>query len=309
MAGKAFTWRATGPLMLLAASALPGCAAVAIPIVAGGAMVARTADSAAKPERTATSEPAAPAPVAVAAARPQPVAPQRPAPLAQAASPPSPANPNLAARAPLASMQITNFDPAFALFAERALTIAAAHKEALAQDEAAVALSAMLADPVELDGRRAQCLANQPAAVLIDLDPAGGKFAPPSVVTPLVEHAAALARLREGGILIGWVTQNSVTQTGAIRSALEQSGLDPRGRDVLLLIAGDNDRKQSLRESFARSACIIAIAGDDRTDFDERFRYLRNPAAGAGLDRLIGDAWHLVRPLFPSTSTTGTPTL
>lgn len=300
MAVQAFTRRAAAPFLLLAASALPGCVAVAIPIVAGGAMVARTADAGTKSESTATSEPAAPAPAPVAAAA------AAPPPMAVAPPPALSANP--ATRVPLASLQLTTFDPAFALFAGRALSMVAAHEEARATDDKeATTTSALLADPVALDGERAPCLADQPTAVLIDLDPAGGAFVPPPLATPLPEHAAALASLRDGGIIIGWVSQNPATQTGPIRTALEQSGLDPRGQDVLLLIAQEDGRKQSLRENFARSACIIAIAGDDRTDFDERFRYLRNPAAGAGLDRLIGDAWHLVRPIFPSNPSTGTP--
>lgn len=283
-------WRIV--LVLAAMSTLSACALALVPVVASGVMVGASSDKDSKPTMASAE---APPPVSA-----QPAA----SPLA-APAPGLPAP--LPMGVPLASIQLTSFDPAFALFAQRALTIAATHNIALAQDETAVAASALLADPVALDGKRAPCLADHPAAVLIDLDPADGTFVPPSRTTQLEEHAAALARLRESGILIGWVTQSSITQTGPVRSALEQSGLDPRGQDVLLLIASEGDRKQSLRENFARSACIIAIAGDDRTDFDERFRYLRNPVAGARLDSLIGDVWHLVRPLFPATSTTGTP--
>ncbi|NJK31325.1 MAG: hypothetical protein HC927_02305 [Deltaproteobacteria bacterium] len=51
-------------------------------------------------------------------------------------------------------------------------------------------------------------------------------------------------------------------------------------------------------ENLAATACIIAIAGDERADFDERYRYLRNPRAGAQLDLLIDDGWFLIEPIF-----------
>lgn len=294
MAEKAPARLAAAPLMLLAASALSGCAAVAIPIVAGGAVMVKSVEPAEKPQSSQEVKAA-----------------QKAAPSAPAAAPPPAESTAPAGRVPLASLQLTSFDPAFAQFAERALNMMAAHEgneAADKEDKEAARPSALLADPVALDGERARCLADQPTSVLIDLDPAEGAFAPPARPAPLPEHGAVLASLREAGIIVGWISQNSVIETGAVRRALEQSGLDPSGGDVLLLIAGEDERKQSLRENFARSACIIAIAGDERADFDERFRYLRNPAAGAGLDRLIGDAWHLIRPLFPSTSSTGTPT-
>ena len=294
MAEKAPARLVVASLMLLAASALSGCTAAAIPIVAGGAVMVKSVEPAEKPQPSEEVKAAQKAAQSSPAAAPTP---------AESAAP--------AVHVPLASLQLTSFDPAFARFAERALSMMAEPNgsETTGKEDKEVARpSALLADPVALDGKRARCLADQPTSVLIDLDPAEGAFAPPARPASLPEHAAALASLREAGIFIGWVSQNSVIETGAVRSALEQSGLDPSGGDVLLLIAGEDDRKQSLRENFARSACIIAIAGDERADFDERFRYLRNPAAGARLDRLIGDAWHLIRPIFPSTSSTGTPT-
>lgn len=316
------------PFWLLAASGLSGCAAVAIPIVAGGALVARTADGPRAEKTGAAPNPpaAAAAPVAadkVAGDEPaiRPEVPLDPATNAAASASPAlatsssgaapqiePDGATRTARLPLASLQLTSFDPAFALMAERALEVLATHERAAASDEDAMLLSALLADPVALDGKRKTCPADQSRAVLIDLDPAGAVFTPPVNPTALPEHAAVLASLREAGIIIGWVSQSSITATGSVRDALEQSGLDPRGQDVLLLIGTNYDRKQTQREGFGQTTCVIAIAGDERADFDERFRYLRNPAEGAGLDRLIGDVWHFVRPIFPSTSSTGNPT-
>jgi hypothetical protein len=145
--------------------------------------------------------------------------------------------------------------------------------------------------------------------VLIDLDPAGRAFAAPASLPALPEHIAALARLRAAKITIAWISQSPITETGAIRSALEGAGLDPRGQDVLVLAREPGGRKQALREALAETSCILAIGGDERTDFDERFRYLRDPAAGARLELLIGEGpWFLIRNIFSSTPSTGTPT-
>ncbi len=308
------------PFWLLAASGLSGCAAVAIPIVAGGALVARTADGpraekadeAPNPPATfvAVDERAAQdglSPISVTI-KSVPAGPPIETPPSGAAPEMAPDRAPRAASAPLASLQLTSFDPAFALMAERALEVLATHESAAASEAEAVVFSALLADPVALDGERKACPADQRRAVLIDLDPAGAVFTPPANPTALPEHAAVLASLREAGVIIGWISQSSIIATGSVREALEQSGLDPRGQDVLLLMGNNDDRKQTQREAFGQITCVIAIAGDERADFDERFRYLRNPAEGAGLDRLIGDVWHLVRPIFPSTFSTGNPT-
>ena len=72
------------------------------------------------------------------------------------------------------------------------------------------------------------------------------------------------------------------------------SGLDPTGRDPILLTLGDGDRKQTLREQAAQTACLVAIAGDERRDFDELFGYLRDPTMATNFDSLLGAGWFLV---------------
>jgi hypothetical protein len=298
---------------LLAATALPGCAAVAIPVLAGGALLGTNIDpgeapapgprAAAVPAPTAASSAPATtvqAPVAQTPSIITPTAvsapPQPPEAAAMAPATPPPAPAPAASATSLATMQLTGFDPAFAAMASYA--VAALGKA----EPGKPLLSALLKDPVALDGQRQLCLAGQQAAVVIDLDPAGGLFAAPANPTIKPEHASALASLRDAGITIAWISDNPITQTGAIRTALEQSGMDPRGEDILVLRSDGEDRKQVLRNSLANNACILAIAGDERPDFDERFRYLRNPAAGAGLEVLIGDGWFLTRPIFSATS-------
>lgn len=153
--------------------------------------------------------------------------------------------------------------------------------------------SAMLDDSTRLTAETEVCSIH-PGAVLIDLDPAGGAFdeaAPPAGDPAL---AAALAELRREGVEIGWVSSRTADRAGAIRRALVSSGLDPDGRDQLVLLRLPEDSKQTRREDFARSHCVLAIAGDERADFDELFAYLRDPAAATPLDTLIGRGWFLV---------------
>jgi hypothetical protein len=49
-----------------------------------------------------------------------------------------------------------------------------------------------------------------------------------------------------------------------------------------------------LREDANRDVCTVAIAGDERSDFDELFDYLRNPGGAVGLYPMMGKGWFLV---------------
>jgi hypothetical protein len=158
--------------------------------------------------------------------------------------------------------------------------------------------SAMLSDPIALDGKRRRCEAGEQLVAVIDLDPVGGTFAPPLKPTQEPGLALGLAVLREAGVEIAWLSDISTNQSGALRTALEQSGLDPRGQDIISLRRDNGDTKDQRRASLAAITCIIAIAGDERPDFDTRFRYLRNVEAGAGIEPLIGDGWFLIEPLL-----------
>lgn len=157
----------------------------------------------------------------------------------------------------------------------------------------------MLSDPIELDGKRRSCAAGEQPVALIDLDPRGEIFTPPARPDKQPSLALGLAVLREAGVVIAWLSDLPVDESGALRTALEQSGLDPRGVDIISLRSDADDRKQLRKDNLAANSCIIAIAGDERPDFDERFKYLRNPEAGAGLEPVIGDGWFLIDPVFP----------
>lgn len=166
-------------------------------------------------------------------------------------------------------------------------------------------LSAMLSDPVALDGQRRRCAPGEQPVALIDLDPKGGVFNPPANPQKLPGLALGLAVLREAGVEIAWFSDLSVNQSGALRTALEQSELDPRGVDIISLRRDGDDDKQKRKDNLAGITCIVAIAGDERADFDDRFRYLRSPEAGEGLEPVIGNGWFLIQPVFPVEGSAG----
>lgn len=332
--------------LVLTAPVLSGCVAVAIPALAGTAMVgnevmgedekarrapaptqAAAVPAAPAPEPTPTPAPApaaesapamvaatvpeatplpaspTPAPVPAPPPPPPPLPAPPPAPaLAEAVAAPAPPPAPPPAPAPMPAVAIPAYpDPEFPIGQEH-LTFARFVRYGLASAAAArdgTSLpSAVLADPVAVDGKRRRCAAGEQQVALIDLDPAGGLFAPPAAQSAQPGLTLGLKLLREAGVEIAWISDLPTVQSGALRTAIEQSGLDPRGEDIVSLRRDEADSKQKRRDNLAGIACIVAIAGDERPDFDERFRYLLNPEAGAPLEPLIGDGWFLIAPLL-----------
>lgn len=152
--------------------------------------------------------------------------------------------------------------------------------------------SAMLSNPGALDGKRTAC-AGKPAAVLIDLDPEGGRLASAGMFRAEPRLAILLDSLRRQDITIGWISGRFADDASVIRTALAQSLLDPLGEDTLLLMRYADDRKQTRRREFAEDYCVLAIAGDHRSDFDELFRYLKNPDQAVALEPIFGNGWFL----------------
>ena len=130
-------------------------------------------------------------------------------------------------------------------------------------------------------------------AVVVDLDDGVAAFAPGSAGPPSPGLAEGLARLRAAGVVVLWVSQAQANDVRKVADALQLSGLDPTGRDPLLLVRKEGDRKQTLRWEANFDVCVIAIAGDRRGDFDELFDYLRDPATAVGLEALIGSGWFI----------------
>ena len=155
-------------------------------------------------------------------------------------------------------------------------------------------------DGLFISPNRRPCTTRHPA-VIVDLDKAKAAFTPDTGARPPAGLAAGLARLREGGIVVLWLSQQPASRVADVAAALRASGLDPEGKDQFLLIRNGDDRKQLLREDANQDVCIVAIAGDQRSDFDELFDYLRDPNAAIGLDAMLGDGWFLVPPPLESS--------
>jgi hypothetical protein len=163
--------------------------------------------------------------------------------------------------------------------------------------------SALLEQPPSTEAvKRLRCKSPVPA-VVIDLDDGSESFVPDRLGPAPAALAEGLARLRQGGTVVLWISRLPAARAADIAEALRRSGLDPQGLDQLLLIRKRDDRKQLLRQDASKDVCIVAIAGDQRGDFDELFDYLRNPAAAVGLYPMMGRGWFLV----PSLATSATP--
>ncbi len=148
-----------------------------------------------------------------------------------------------------------------------------------------------------IETRRRLCTGREPA-VIVDLDPADAAFAPDAARSARPEIAAELARLREAGVVVLWISRLGAKAVMPVADAIRQSGLDPTGRDPILLVRHEEERKQVLREEANRSVCVLAMAGDERGDFDELFDYLRDPEMAAMYDSLLGSGWFIVSQPF-----------
>ena len=223
-----------------------------------------------------------PAPAAVSAATSPPAALAAPAAPAVIPPPPAPPSATPAATSRTARPLATGEFAPLINYANRQSSRSAENRA-----------SAVLADRTSLMPERAACGGAEPT-VLIDLDPDGDTFDPTNVTRAAPGLSSALAQLRASGVKIAWITKNPANQVVAIRNALNRSGLDLDNSDQVLLMRYPEDRKQTRREDLAASSCLIAIAGDVRSDFDELFEYLINPEAAAMLDPLIGNGWFVI---------------
>lgn len=153
-------------------------------------------------------------------------------------------------------------------------------------------LSAILREPSALDGYRTYC-GTLPVAVAVDLDPVGGVVDPGELPKWTEALAPQLDGLRTAGLTVAWLSNLPGTAEPALRRALLTNGLDLVAGDRLLL--GKNDsRKQQRRESLQEDHCLVAILGDDLTDFDELFDYLLKPEDAWQLDEMMDQGWFLL---------------
>lgn len=324
-------------LTLLAATScaflLGGCAAVAIPVLAGGVIAKDRIDGDGKPdpddhpERISIDYNAPPGtpmpsarPVAVATPAPLPVPTPVPvaaelaeAPVQQAAEPApppriaetpkpepvriaavetKPAKPPKPAKTPPPVVEAQAPPPPdpYAAFTGFALN------RAPPPPPGAKRHSALLDQDTIADEPRLSDCGDDPTAVVVDLDPGDQAFDPADPPLPAPGLAARLAELRSAGVTVLWSASVPVERAQEVWTVLRATGLDPDRTDRLLLPRRADERKQVRRLAAGRDWCVVAIAGDRRSDFDEVFDYLRDPEGpiARALEPTLGQGWFLV---------------
>ena len=269
---------------------LSGCVAALIPVAAGGMMAGKDRvglGGEAEAADAAAAEVEIPAPNVVPA----------PAPTVIVENPPANSGPD-GDPAPALTSPISSYQAFAGIFGYSA---AQAAIDPIAQPRQ----SALLAAPGSLAPERSDC-SIRPPAVIFDLDPAGALFNPAVEVKADPALVQMLRAFRMQDISIFWVSALPALDAGSVRRRLLQSGLDPIGRDGLLLMRRADDRKQTRRRDLSETHCVIAIAGDTKSDFDELYDYLKDPSAAQPLDELMDSGWFLTPlPLLDQSTTEG----
>ena len=203
----------------------------------------------------------------------------------------------------VAQQQLTELPPPDALTGawEPFINYALEHRIALEGNKSPrSAILAPLTSATIHEPRRRPCTTSTPA-VIVDLDDGPTTFSGEQSATPAPGLASALSRLRGAGIVVLWISNADANDVTQVAEALRTSGLDPNGQDPLLLAFNDESRKQVLRDRANEDVCILAIAGDQNSDFDELFDHLRELEYGDFVLSLMkGKGWFVVPTPIPS---------
>jgi len=138
----------------------------------------------------------------------------------------------------------------------------------------------------------------KPLAVVIDLDHADDSdWINASTLYRQNGLIEALRSLRAAEISVIWLSDKPLAAVNNISAILKDGGLsESEADDFLFLHRGSDDRKQVQRWDAARNYCIVAIAGDERADFDELYDYLRDPDGAISLEHMFDNGWFLTPP-------------
>lgn len=159
--------------------------------------------------------------------------------------------------------------------------------------------SAVLVPRVDIIKPQRVSCAGKPLAVIIDLDtPDMDAWSRSETLYRQDGLAEALQRLRADDITVIWLSDLSADSAPEIATILKDAGIagQKENDDFLFLNRGRKDRKQARRWDAARSYCILAAAGDTRSDFDELYDYLRNPDGAITLENMFGAGWFIAPP-------------
>jgi hypothetical protein len=257
---------------------MSGCVAAAIPAIAAGAMVRGDGEG----ENGEEAQPVAAIDTA-GSAPPQSDA-TAPAPVREAILLPVPPRGAVTTQAP--------FDGGFGAF------LAFAQQQMQRRAAGENPTSVVLVRNFSLDRPEYVACGERPPAVVIDLDDAVLGTEPAIGTAPTGWRgepglSEGLARLRDAGIAILWMTDAPFYQLDEIRARLRETGLDAGGSDPVYAQRGSSDRKQLRRLDAAAAWCIVAAAGDRQADLDEVYDYLVRPEAAVQIDRLWDAGWFI----------------
>lgn len=267
---------ATVPLISTAAL-LQGCAAALLPVVAAGA-IGKTQVDAAQARTRAAEQQLADLPQA-----------QREAvvTVALAEDAALPATEPVVQTAQVQSQPVALADVNHPYLAMARYALAQAERRQVG----ASVRSAVLVEQVSLIEPRAVDCGDKPSAIIIDMDEAPGVELSDGEA---IGFGELLQFLRDNDIVIAWASDRS---TGALADdlALLLGGNVPAMQaDDIQLFAWPGLRKQERRWNFATTHCVLAIAGDRKSDFDELFDYLLDPDYAIRLDAWTDKGWFLL---------------
>jgi|TARA_R100001244_G_scaffold86820_1_gene66276 hypothetical protein len=145
----------------------------------------------------------------------------------------------------------------------------------------------------------------KPLAVVIDLDDTAGRdWMEADTLYRQNGLIEVLNSLRAAEISVIWLSEKPVAASAKISAILDEAGFSQsESDDFLFLDRGGDDRKQVRRWDAARNYCIVAMAGDDRSDFDELYAYLRDPDGAIMLEPMFDNGWFITPP--PLVEATG----
>jgi hypothetical protein len=268
---------------MAAAIMLQGCVAAVLPIVAAGAIGKRQLDQGKKRARAAEE-------AMKVEGKPAPLPPI----VKVLDLPPTPDD------APPASTEITamtaterlaqsNISNAYLPFARHAL------EQVARRTRGENVRSAVLIDKVSLTSPVAMACGVKPLAAIIDLDiapetPAEMDVEPQKGFGPLLEV------LRESGLKLAWISGVSEGEAAPSLEILRKGEAPVLDERDLLFFGHPKFRKQEQRWMLSRDYCVVAIAGDRKSDFDELYEYLRDPDYAIRLDAFINRGWFLTLP-------------
>lgn len=263
--------------LIVSAALLQGCAAALLPVVAAGA-IGKTQVDAAQARTRAAEQQLADLPQA-----------QREAVVTVA---PVEETPTPAAEPVVQTAQIPAQPVALADINHPYLSMA---RYALAQAErrqaGASVRSAVLVEQVSLIEPRVVDCGDKPSAIIIDMDEAPGVELSDGEA---IGFGELLQYLRDNGIVIAWVSDRSTGELAEDLALLQGGDFPAMQADDIQLFAWPGLRKQERRWNFAATHCVLAIAGDRKSDFDELFDYLRDPDYAIRLDAWTDRGWFLL---------------